>query len=87
MSTERNTRKQIIGDVVKKSGTKTISVLVETLKRHELYGKVYKVSKKYLVHDDAEIASVGDKVVVSSCRPISKQKRWRLVSKIAASTK
>jgi small subunit ribosomal protein S17 len=75
------------GSVVKKSSKNTISILVETLKRHPVYGKVYRVSKKYLVHDPKEEAVVGDKVIVASCRPISKMKRWRLVSKVTAQSK
>ena len=82
---ERTVQSQMTGSVVKKSSKNTISVLVETLKRHPVYGKVYRVSKKYLVHDSKEEAIVGDKVVVASCRPISKMKRWRLVSKVATS--
>ena len=83
MST-RNLPKKLTGTVVKKSGEKTISVSVQTLKRHKLYGKVYKVSQKYLVHDPKNIGAVGDKVIVASCRPISKLKKWYLLSKLEA---
>jgi small subunit ribosomal protein S17 len=67
------------GDVTKISGEKTISVLVKTSKMHPKYQKQYAVSKKYLVHDEKGEAAVGNRVVFEECRPLSKQKRWRLV--------
>lgn len=78
MSTERNLRKEKVGTVVSRSGDKTVSILVETLKSHPRYRKIYKVSKKYLVHDEANEAEVGDKVSVMECRPLSKTKRFRV---------
>ena len=68
--------------VVKISGKNTISVLVETLKRHEKYHKVIQKSKKYLVHTtDESKYNVGDKVSIIECRPISKLKAWRIYNK------
>ena len=67
------------GTVVKLSSNKTVSVLVETLRRHLFYGKVMKVSQKFMVHDEAGKASLGDSVVIVECRPISRHKRWRLL--------
>lgn len=69
-----------VGVVKKVSGSKTISVLVSTRKPHPIYKKVMNVSKSYLVHDPKEEASVGDKVKIVLCRPISAKKRWRLDS-------
>lgn len=71
------------GEVVKLSGEKTINVLVKTTKTHPKYKKQYVVSKKYLVHDEKSAAKVGDTVIFQECRPLSKQKRWRLVSVVA----
>jgi small subunit ribosomal protein S17 len=55
-------------------------VLVETYKRHPLYGKRVKYSKKYAAHDEKNIAKVGDTVKIRSTRPLSKTKRYELVS-------
>lgn len=68
------------GEVVKISGEKTVSVLVKTRKMHSKYQKQYTESKKYAVHDEKNAAAVGDAVVFEECRPLSKNKRWRLVS-------
>jgi len=78
MSAERNKRKEKVGKVVSRSGDKTVSILVETLKSHPIYKKIYRVSKKYLVHDPENVAEVGDKISVMECRPISKNKRFRV---------
>ena len=85
--TERSNRKQRTGVVVSKSGTKSVSVLVETTRRHALYGKVFKMSKKFAAHDDQELGNVGDTVEIMECRPISKTKRWRLVRVVEKSKK
>ena len=58
---------------------KTIVVLVIDRVRHPLYGKTMQRSKKLYVHDEANDAKVGDRVRVQETRPLSKQKRWRLV--------
>ena len=55
-------------------------MLVETYKRHPLYGKRVKYSKKYAAHDEKNIAKVGDTVKIRSTRPLSKTKRYELVS-------
>ncbi|MFC1771300.1 30S ribosomal protein S17 [Candidatus Margulisiibacteriota bacterium] len=75
---KRNQRKIKIGKVLNVSGLKSILVLVERLKRHKLYSKVKKLSKKYLVHDEKVEAKPGDKVLIMECRPISKRKTWRM---------
>lgn len=76
---ERNNRKQFTGTVVSDKNDKTIGVLVERYKVHRLYGKRVRVSKKYQVHDEENIAKVGDVVRFRECRPISKKKRFTLV--------
>lgn len=76
---ERNKRKVYTGRVVSDKMDKTITVLVETYKRHRLYGKRVKYSKKYKVHDEHNQAKVGDIVKIMETRPLSKDKYFRLV--------
>ena len=79
MSTERNLRKQRIGVVVSNSMEKSISVSVERRLRHPIYGKFVKKSKKFMAHDENNECNVGDTVRIMETRPLSKNKRWRLV--------
>jgi len=58
---------------------KTVVVRVDTRVRHPLYGKITSVSKKFKAHDEQNEAKVGDKVLIAETRPLSKDKRWRLV--------
>ena len=76
---ERNNRKELIGKVVSDKMDKTIVVLVETYKKHPLYGKRVKYSKKFKAHDENNLAKIGDKVSIMETRPLSKDKRYRLV--------
>lgn len=76
---DRNERKERIGLVVSNKMNKSITVLVERRVKHPIYGKFVKKSKKYLAHDETEIAGEGDTVRISETRPLSKNKRWRLV--------
>jgi small subunit ribosomal protein S17 len=78
-SDNRGVRKERKGVVVSKSGDKSIVVLVETRKPHEVYRKVMTHTKKLYVHDEKNEAVVGDKVLVVETRPMSRMKRWRLV--------
>lgn len=71
-------KKELVGTVVSSANNKTITVLVETYKKHPKYGKRVKVSKKYAVHDESNKAKVGDTVRIASCRPISKTKHFYL---------
>lgn len=80
---EKALHRRFEGEVVKVSGEKTISVLVKTTKTHPKYRKQYVVSKKYAVHDQNNTAKEGDTVVFEECRPLSKNKRWRLVKVVA----
>ena len=72
-------KQELVGRVVSASANKTITVLVETHKRHPLYGKRVKYSKKYAAHDEKNIAKVGDTVRIRATRPLSKTKRYELV--------
>jgi small subunit ribosomal protein S17 len=76
---ERNLRKVQVGKVVSDKMEKTIVVAVETYKMHELYHKRIKYTKKFKAHDDANEAKIGDVVKIMETRPVSKDKRWRLV--------
>ncbi len=84
---DRNGRKQLIGNVVSNKGDKTISVVVETYKKHPLYNKRVKYSKKYSAHDEQNIAEMGDKVRIEETRPLSKTKHFRLVEIIEKAIK
>ncbi len=75
-------KQELIGKVVSDKTNKTITVLVETHKRHPLYGKRVKYSKKYTAHDENNEAKVGDTVKIRMTKPISKTKRYELVSVI-----
>ena len=75
----RGVRKQRRGKVVSKSGDKSIVVLVEKRRRHPLYNKVVTYSKRFHVDDPKNRAALGEKVLIEECRPVSKQKRWRLI--------
>jgi small subunit ribosomal protein S17 len=76
---ERNQRKVYVGRVVSDKMDKTITVLVETYKKHTLYGKRVKYSKKFKAHDENNTAKAGDIVKIMETRPLSKDKRFRLV--------
>lgn len=76
---ERANRKVYRGTVVSDKMDKTITVLVETKKRHPLYGKRVKYSKKFKAHDELNAAKEGDKVLIMETRPLSATKRFRLV--------
>lgn len=78
---EQPTRTRLIkGRVVKKSSDKTVSVEVDRTKVHSLYGKVMRRTKKFLVHDEFNQASVGDEVLFEQTRPFSKRKTHALVA-------
>ena len=76
---ERNTRKTKIGKVISNKMDKTIVVAIEESVKHPLYGKVVKKTYKLKAHDEENICGMGDKVKVMETRPLSKDKRWRLV--------
>ena len=76
---ERNLRKVMIGTVTSNKMDKTIVVSVETSVKHPIYGKVVKRTYKLKAHDEENVCQIGDKVKVMETRPLSKDKRWRLV--------
>ena len=76
---ERNLRKVMIGTVVSNKMDKTVVVAVETSEKHKIYGKVQKRTYKLKAHDEKNEFQEGDKVKVMEKRPLSKDKRWRVV--------
>ena len=78
MTENQTNRKNMTGTVSSDKMDKTITVSVETVKRHPLYKKTIKTSKKYKAHDEANEAKTGDVVKIMETRPLSKDKRWIL---------
>ena len=76
---ERNLRKTMIGKVVSDKMDKTVVVSVETSVSHKMYGKTVKRTYKLKAHDEENKCEIGDKVKVMETRPLSKDKRWRVV--------
>ncbi len=79
MSESQASNRALIGRVVSNKMDKTVTVLVERRVQHPLYGKFIRRSTKVLAHDDANECGKGDMVMVEQCRPLSKNKSWRLV--------
>ena len=76
---ERNMRKTNVGKVVSNKMDKTIVVAIEDSVKHPLYKKIIKRTVKLKAHDENNECNIGDTVKVMECRPLSKDKRWRLV--------
>ena len=76
---ERNYRKTRIGTVVSNKMDKTIVVAIADQVKHPLYGKIVKRTYKLKAHDENNVCGIGDRVKVMETRPLSKDKRWRLV--------
>ena len=76
---ERNLRKTMTGTVISDKMDKTVVVAVETNVRHDVYGKTVKRTYKLKAHDENNECNIGDTVKVMETRPLSKDKRWRLV--------
>ncbi len=77
---ERNTnRKTRVGYVVSDKMDKTVVVTVESSKKHPLYAKRVKTSKKFKAHDEGNTCGIGDKVKMMETKPLSKDKRWRVI--------
>jgi len=73
-------KKRLKGVIVSNKMQKTVVVKVERVKEHPKYKRRYKIHKKYKAHYDEGEYHIGDKVMIEECRPISKDKRWRVVS-------
>lgn len=79
MTMERNLRKERIGKVLSNKMTKSITVAIERKVKHPIYGKFMKKTTKLMAHDEQNTAGIGDTVRIMETRPLSKNKRWRLV--------
>jgi small subunit ribosomal protein S17 len=77
--TQRGVKKRLTGIVVGNKTDKTAAVLVNRLKKHEIYKKYVKRQTKYLVHDPQNKCLVGDRVRIIETRPVSKKKRWQVL--------
>ncbi len=77
---DRNRRKTKVGVIVSDKMDKTVVVAVEDFVRHSLYGKAVKKTNKFKAHDENNECNAGDKVRIMETRPLSKDKRWRLVN-------
>ncbi len=80
---EQVKKRKIVGVVVSDKMTKTRVVAVERLKKHPKYQKYYRVTAKFKAHDENNEYKAGDKVTIEEARPMSKEKRWKIVNKIA----
>ena len=76
---KRGMKRQLVGTVTSNKADKTVTVLVERLVKHRLYLKYVRRRTKFAAHDDHNDCRIGDKVLISESRPISKTKRWRVV--------
>ena len=76
---ERNLRKTRVGTVVSDKMDKTIVVAIEDRVAHPLYKKIVKRTVKFKAHDEKNECGIGDRVEIMECRPLSKDKNWRLV--------
>ena len=76
---ERNLRKERIGRVVSNKMQKTITIAIDRKVKHGIYGKFMNKTTKLMAHDEKNEAGIGDTVKISETRPLSKNKRWRLV--------
>lgn len=76
---ERNERKERVGKVVSNKMQKTITVAVDRKVKHPIYGKFVNRTTKFKAHDEQNSAGIGDTVRIAETRPLSKDKRWRLV--------
>jgi small subunit ribosomal protein S17 len=75
-------KKQLVGEIISNKMPKTVVVRVERIKEHKKYKRRYKTHKKYKAHTEKGDYKVGDKVLIEECRPLSKDKRWRVIKKI-----
>lgn len=73
-------RKTQQGSVVSNGMDKSVVILVERKVRHKLYGKYIRQNVKYMAHDENNACNVGDTVLIEECRPLSKNKRWRVLT-------
>jgi small subunit ribosomal protein S17 len=76
---QRGIKRQMVGTVVSNKADKTVTVTVERLVKHKVYHKIMRRRNKFAAHDDRNDCQIGDKVLISESRPLSKSKRWRVI--------
>jgi small subunit ribosomal protein S17 len=76
---QRGIKRQMVGTVVSNKADKTVTVIVERLVKHKIYHKIMRRRNKFAAHDDRNDCRIGDKVLISESRPLSKSKRWRVI--------
>ncbi len=76
---QRGSKRQMTGTVVSNKADKTVTVSVERLVKHKMYHKIMKRRTKFAAHDDRNDCQIGDKVLITESRPLSKSKRWRVI--------
>jgi len=86
MSEEKKVQRTITGRVVSDKMDKSVSVAIERLIKHPVYGKYIRRTTKVMAHDAANECKTGDRVAISECRPISKNKSWSVVSVVERAT-
>ena len=84
METNKTTKRKIQGVVVSDKMEKTVTVLTNRFVKHPKYGKFMNISKKYKAHDEEGAYKTGDKVTIEECRPISKDKSFKVIGKKAS---
>mgnify|MGYP001826090124 FL=1 len=85
MSEQNKTQRTLVGRVVSDKMDKTVSVAVERLIKHPVYGKYIRRTSKVLAHDASNECKSGDRVAIAECRPISKHKSWSVVNVVERS--
>ena len=75
-------KKRLIGEVISNKMQKTVVVRVERIKEHKKYKRRYRLHKKYKAHNEKGEYHIGDRVIIEECRPISKEKKWRVIKKL-----
>lgn len=75
-------KRKLTGIITSNKMQKTVVVRIERIKEHPKYKRRYKIHKKYKAHNERGEYKIGDKVVIEECRPISKEKKWRVIKKI-----
>ena len=85
MSEEAKTQRTVVGRVVSDKMDNTVSVAIERLIRHPVYGKFIRRTTKVLAHDAANECKTGDRVAIAECRPMSKNKSWQVVNVVERS--
>jgi len=82
MKISNGVKKRLTGTIISNKMEKTVVVEVERFKEHPKYKRRYRSHKKYKAHDERGEYHVGDKVIIEECRPISKEKHWRVIKKL-----